>query len=234
MKYYLLLCALVCLNALWGQSFQYPVPPDSILGRQERIDYMLSNFWDDKTIGDTALFKSPSLLMDYLYLLGQSGESASMRYTKSFISKACKKDSFDQILFWLDNILYDSSSPHYNESLYTKLLNVVMQCDVDTVMKLLPAQRLEMMSKNQICSMANNFTFVDKTGIYRELYDIDASLLLIVFNNPDCSICHHTEEYIAGNKEFLSMIDKGKLTVLAITPDAEYDDWLNFRCYLAC
>ncbi len=25
------------------------------------------------------------------------------------------------------------------------------------------------------------------------------------------------------------MIDKGKLTVLAITPDAEYDDWLNHK-----
>lgn len=217
---------IVCPLLSWGQNFVYPVPPDSVSGRQDRINYMAEHFWTENTIADTAYFQSPRLLLDYLYLLGQTDEQD--RYVKSFVSLACKHEqTFGLILYWLDRILYDSSSPHYNENLYSSLMNAVLVSDVDSVMKLIPRQRMEMMNKNQVGKQANDFSFVTKEGNTKSLYKIEAPFLLLVFNNPDCSLCHQTENSIVQNELLQSLLNRGKLKLLAITPDADYEEWLN-------
>jgi hypothetical protein len=141
---------------------------------------------------------------------------------------SCRQEkTFGLILYWLDNILYDSSSPHYDETLYRKFLDEVMISQADSVMKLIPQQRIEIISKNQIGSIANNLTFIDKGGTESDLYSTEASLLLLIFNNPDCSLCHKTEEKIAQDKDLQTLLSEGTLKILAITPDADYDDWMN-------
>jgi len=216
----------VCPLLSWGQNFVYPVPPDSLYGRQERINYMAHHFWNERAIADTSLFQGPRLLLDYLYLLKQTDEK--QKCVQSFVSLACKQENtFGQILYWLDQILYDSSSPHYNENLYSLLLEAVIVSDADSVMKLIPRQRIEIMSKNQVGNLANDFTFVDKEELTNSLYKIEAPLLLLVFNNPDCSLCHQTEKRIAQNERLQSLLNSGKLKLLAVTPDADYEEWME-------
>ena len=226
MRWLILLLVLACPNIINAQGFAYPVPPDSIRDRQGRICFMVEHFWNEQTIADTACFQSPKLLLDYLYLLKQTEKTES--YVHSFISLACRQeDTFGLILYWLDNVLYDSSSPHYNESLYLKLMDAVVASDADSVMKLIPRQRIEIMSKNQVGRRANNFSFVDKRGRESDLYSIEAPMLLLIFNNPDCSLCRQTEERITQSEELKALLSGRKLKVLAITPDADYNDWLQ-------
>lgn len=227
MRHVLLLSLLFVADFLGAQGFSYPIPPDSIRDRQGRVTFMIEHFWNKETIRDTNLFQSPKLLMDYLYLLQQTDEEEATQHTKTFIDIASGKLTFANILFWLDNILYDSSSQLYDESLYTKLLNAVMVSNVDSVMKMLPAQRLEMMHKNQIGNKATNFTFVDKSEAENELYQIEAPLLLLIFNNPDCSLCNKSEELIENDMQLQALVTNGQLTILAITPNAEYDEWIE-------
>jgi len=225
-KWTLIICLIVCPLLSWGQNFVYPVPPDSICGRQERINYMVELFWSEKAIADTANFQGPRLLLDYLYLLKQAEEQ--QRHIQSFVSLACKQErTFGLILYWLDHIFYDSSSPHYNENFYSSLLNAVISSDADSVMKLIPRQRIEMMNKNQVGKQSNDFSFVDKEGFTNSLYKIEAPLLLLVFNNPDCSLCHQTEKSIVQNELLQSLLNRGILKLLAITPDADYEEWMN-------
>ena len=225
-KWTIIICLIVCPLILWGQNFVYPVPPDSICGRQDRINYMVEHFWTERTIADTAYFQSPKLLLDYLYLLKQTDEQ--QEHIQSFVSLACKQENtFGLILYWLDNILYDSSSPHYNENLYSSLLDVVIISDADSVMKLIPQQRIEIMNKNQVGKQANDFSFVNKEGYSNSLYKVEAPLLLIVFNNPECSLCHQTEKSIVQNDFLQSLLDSGRLKLLAITPDADYEEWIK-------
>lgn len=187
---------------------------------------MADQFWNEQTIADTACFQSPKLLLDYLYLLKQADKED--KYAQDFISLSCKQEkTFGLILFWLDNILYDSSSPHYDEAFYMKFLDAVITSDADSVMKLIPYQRKEIISKNQVGKQANNFSFIDKAGNESDLYSIDAPLLLLIFNNPDCSLCHRTEENIVQNEALQTMVNKGELKILAITPEAEYNDWME-------
>lgn len=225
-KWTVIICLIVCPLLTWGQNFAYPVPPDSIDGRQDRINYMAKHFWTENTIADTANFQGPKLLLDYLYLLKQTDEQ--QKCVQSFVSFACRQENtFGLILYWLDNILYDSSSPHYNENLYSSLMNAVIISDADSVMKLIPRKRIEMMNKNQVGKQAIDFSFVNKEGYTKNLYTIEAPLLLLVFNNPDCSLCHQTEKSIAQNELLQSLLNSGRMKLLAITPDAEYKDWVE-------
>ena len=225
-KWTVIICLIICPLLTWGQNFAYPVPPDSIDGRQDRINYMAKHFWTESTIADTANFQGPKLLLDYLYLLKQTDEQ--QKCVQSFVSFACRQENtFGLILYWLDNILYDSSSPHYNENLYSSLMNAVIISDADSIMKLIPLKRMEMIKKNQVGKQANNFSFVNKEGHNNSLYKIEAPLLLLVFNNPDCSLCHQTEKSIVQNELLQSLMNSGRLKLLAIAPDAEYDEWMN-------
>lgn len=217
---------IVCPLLAWGQNFVYPVPPDSVYGRKDRINYMAEHFWNARAIADTANFQSPKILLDYIYLLKQTDEQ--QKCVQSFVSLACKQENtFGLILYWLDQILYDSSSPHYNENLYSSLMNAVIISDADSVMKLIPQQRMELISKNQVGNQANDFSYIDKEGRTNSLYKIPAPLLLLVFNNPDCSLCHQTEKNIAQNELLQSLLNGGRLRLLAITPDADYKEWME-------
>lgn len=212
----------------WGQAFKYPELPDSIRNMEERIDYMTEHFWNEESIADTNNFQKPKLILDYLYLLKRTTVQKEQDYIDSFISIACKqKNTFGLILYWLDNILYESSSPYYDESLYLKLMFAVVTSEADSVMKLIPQQRIEMMSKNQIGKRATNFSFIEKTGRIGDLYSISSPLLLLVFNNPDCSLCHKTEGQLEKNKDIQALMDSGNLQVIAITPDANYGEWME-------
>ena len=216
----------VCPVLLIGQTFKYPVQPDNIRDRQGRVAYMTEHFWDEQSIGDTLNFQSPRLLLDYFYLLKLSEKNDAESYANSFISLACRKEqTFGQILYWIDNILYDSSSPQYDERTCMLLMEAVLTSDADSVMKLIPAERVRTMKQNAIGEPANNFSFIDKMGQEHSLYDTEAPLLLLVFNNPNCSLCHQAEEEIAGNTTIQDMTATGKLKILAITPDAEQDEW---------
>lgn len=220
------ICTMVCPLLLWGQNFVYPVPPDSICSRQERINYMTDHFWTEKEIEDTINFRTPKLLLDYLYLLKQTDEQQEC--VRSFVSLSCKHEStFGLILYWLESILYDSSSPYYDEAFYLQLMNAVISSEADSIMKLIPLQRVEMLQKNQVGAHANSFLFIDKEGKTNCLYEIEAPLLLLVFNNPDCSLCHQTEISIVKNEKLQTMLESGKLKLLAVTPDSDYDEWLE-------
>lgn len=215
-------------NTFRAQSFKYPTPPDSIQDRQERIAYMANNFWSTETISDTTNFNSPKLMLDYLYLLKQQKDNSES--VKSFISLAAKNEiTFGPILYWLDNILYDSSSPHYDEALYLKMMSAVVAADVDSVMKLLPAERINILKKNQIGQVANDFSYVDKIGGHHRLHEIDAPLLLLIFNNPDCSFCHQSEELITNDDAIQKLYNTNILKIVAVTPESDYDDWMQHK-----
>ena len=225
-KWIVIIGLIVCPLLAWGQNFVYPVPPDSVYSRKGRINYMAEHFWTERAIADTANFQGPKILLDYIYLLKQTDEQ--QKCIQSFVSLASKQENtFGLILYWLDQILYDSSSPHYNENLYSSLMKAVIYSDVDSVMKLIPRQRMEIISKNQLGYQTNDFTFVDKEGHTNSLYKIEAPLILLIFNNPDCSLCHQTENNIAQNKQLQSLLNSGRLRILAITPDAEYEEWMD-------
>jgi len=226
--YIFFISLLVFPNVVLAQDFRYPIPPDSIRNSQERIIYMVDNFWNDENISDTTYFQKPKILMDYFFLLNNLEEEKKETYISSFISLSSNHPiTFNIILFWLDQILYNSSSPQYNEPLYEKLILAIIDSDVDNSFKILPSEQLKMVQKNKVGFYATNFQFEDKAKKKHWLYDIESPFLLLIFNNPECSLCHKTEEQIENDKIIKELENQKLLKVIGITPDAEYEDWLN-------
>lgn len=232
-KVYILLMIIstfACNEILMAQKYHYPVPPDSIYNKQARVDYMIEHFWYEQSLGDTALFKNPKLILDYLYLLRQTSDIKNEKYIRDFVSLASKQtNTIGIILWWLDNILYDSSSPYYDENIYLKFLEEIIVSDIDSAMKIFPIERINILKKNQIGKVANNFTFIDKQNREHKLNDINTPLLMLIFNNPDCSMCNSTEYKIKDDKIIQQLIKDSILKILAITPYAEYDNWIKHK-----
>lgn len=226
MKIRILILLLACPVIIVAQQFHYPVPPDSISDRQGRINFMLEHFFVENAYNDTTLFNRPKLLLDYIYLLKQVDVGRQEKAINSLISCASKiNDNLGMALYWLDNMLYDSASPHYDEDIYLRILEHVVNSDVDSVMKIIPKERIKILKKNKVGNIANDIMYVDKAGGEHRLFEIDAPLLLLVFNNPDCSNCQRAEKTISNDTNIQNLIKKNYLKVVAITPDSNYDEW---------
>ena len=214
-------------KTLKAQGFRYPIPSDSILDRHGRVTYMLEHFWDEQNIADTTAFKNPKFMLDYLYLLKQVSDEEKYKYIASFVMSVSNYDEACGNLFWLlDRLLYDSSSSHYNEEVYRNFLETFMVTDIDAPFKSLIEARLNIVRKNRIGHLANDFSFIDKQGAIHRLYEIDTPLLLLIFNNPDCSLCKQTEDSINNNGHIQNLVASGSLKILAVTPCSEFDEWL--------
>lgn len=188
---------------------------------------MLEHFWNEQNIADTTSFMNPKFMLDYLYLLNQINNEERNKYIISFVTAISNHNKACINLFWLlDNILYDSSSPYYNEEIYMRFLEAFMDTNKDTSFKFLFEERLKIIRKNRIGHPANDFSFVNKEGKTHKLYEINTTLLLLIFNNPDCSLCQQTEDSINNNEQIQKLVANGTLKILAITPFSEYDKWL--------
>lgn len=229
-RYFVLLMLLVWVipKTLKAQGFRYPIPSDSILDRHGRVTYMLEHFWDEQNIADTTAFKNPKFMLDYLYLLKQVSDEEKYKYIASFVMSVSNYDEGCGNLFWLlDRLLYDSSSSHYNEDVYRNFLEAFMVTDIDASFKSHIEARLNIVRKNRIGRLANDFSFIDKQGTIHRLYEIDTPLLLLIFNNPDCSLCKQTEDSIDNNNVVKSLLKSDSLKILAITSNVEYNKWIK-------
>ena len=222
----LLLGFLCSFTALKAQHYNYPIPPDSIADRSKRAGYMALNFWTDSTAVDSTLFVRPKLLQDYIFLLKQSDEDTQHESVKSFVGKASKSSTtFSSILYWLDLILYDSSSRFTDETMYLEFMQAVMDSEADEILKIVPAARIELLKKNRVGFPATDFVYYDRAGNKQHLYNQKTPLILLLFNNPDCSLCRQAEKNICDNDTLQKFIVDKQLTVLAITPDADAEEW---------
>lgn len=212
-------------NIICAQAYQYPNIPDSIVGREIRISYMLQHYWDNADFSDSTLLVTPKVTLDYLYLLDNSQEKEKQESMEYTISTMVSNHALGMWLFGMDMYLHSPDSQFHNDELYLQTLEIIMKSDADSVFKDAASKIREIISKNNIGSTAENFTFILKDGKRQNLHDIEAPLLLVIFNNPGCSRCKQTEEEITNNKSIQKLIKKKKLKILAICPTDDFEKW---------
>ena len=222
----LLMCFVCCLSTLRAQRFDYPVPPDSIVGSKERAEYMARHFWSERTATDFTLFDKPRLLQDYIYLLGLLDEDSRNECVASFVQMVSKcEQAFTLMTYWLDVILYNSSSKHYDEELYIVFLQAILNAPVTETLKLVPENRMKSVQKNRVGHKANDFQFIDKQGRRHHLYDMEAPYILLIFNSPECSRCQQTETELMTDSILQVSLKNLDVMILAITPEADRSTW---------
>ena len=61
------------------------------------------------------------------------------------------------------------------------------------------------------------------------LYGIKAEYTLIYFNNPECHDCSRVHGYLVASKVFTTMLQTGRLKLLALYPDEDLGAWTRHK-----
>lgn len=229
MKYKVsLLLLMACLPIMSYPQVFYPDVPDTITGQQARASYMALHYWDKVDFSDTTLLKEPKVVLDFVFLLQLLPSEVASESFKTTFNKLSSHSSNKQLmLFWLDRYLHDSRSPFYNDNLYLKVLDALIASDENDAYRSGVQSMVTQVQRNRIGCPAENFSFVCKDGNATQLYDIETPWLLLIFNSPDCSLCHNLEMLISENDTLQQLINNQQMKVLAICPLADYKGWMS-------
>lgn len=215
-------------------AFHPPEVPAMLSGK-ERNDYIIGHYWDALDYSDTSGITGSDVVEQafarYVKLISDSADHAS--HISGMMDKAkCNPQIFNYFVSLYDKYLYNPNSPLRNETVYISFLEYLIGCDMlDDASRARYNFRLGIARQNRPGEVANDFTFTTETPNgteqTRNMHSIKADYLIIFFNNPDCTECKRTKEYMCASPIIDSMIHEGSLTVLSVYPDADLEAWRN-------
>lgn len=212
---------------------------------QERMDWLVTHFWDrftnpDKeyacdslTVNGISLENLDRQMGVYTTLLQEVSLKDGMHSVETLYNRL---DAFQrahpgsnilpQTAALVAHYLYDPNSPNRSEDLYLPFVRALSQSDlIDPSYRMGYSWDTSMCEKNRIGTPAADFTFIDTQGRKRTLYSIKAQQILLIFGNPDCTACRELMEQMSESPEMDTLIDSGTLKVVDIYIDQEIEDW---------
>lgn len=217
------LCAVLAVS----QDFPYPDVPDSLTDPNERMDYLLTHYWDRFDFADTTSVNKgvgEQGFVDYVYVLDMADAPLRQRSCSAFVSKAFRTEwcirRYDHLL---EHYLLNPDSPMRNDLVYADLLREIASgCRLcDGAMLERSRFRLSQVSKNQVGTVATDFTYRTRQGDEGRMHGVESEWLLLVFHDPDCENC----ERILPKLMLEPLLRDDRVCVLAVYGDADYDSW---------
>lgn len=220
------------------RTFEMVAVPNVITEPAERAEYLVQHYWDKFDFTDTTLVHLPEVteqaVSDYIDIMKYvSPQTATASIKKMMTQATADSTMFAYFSDLYEKYLYDPNSPMRNESLYIPVLQVVVEAPVfDDVNKIRPTHLLELALKNRVGEPATDFTYTLANGQMNTLYNVEADLLLVFFNNPDCHACKEITDQLTHSVVIKSFTDNNKLKVLAFYPDEDQVAWKNHLAYM--
>lgn len=220
-------------------KFKEPVVPSDISGSQQKINYILLNYWDGADLSDKAWVDSKDKVEEIFgnfifYAANNPKQDVSGQAIGKILRSAESNPAFYEVLTGLiDKYLYDPNSPVRNEELYIVALeSQIANANLDDAYKIVPRERLKMANKNRLGGVALDFPFTTSAGVNGTLYGIKSDYVLLFFNNPGCPACSDVRMgliEVMQNPEIADMMKSGRLKVLTFYPDADTTEWNKYR-----
>ncbi len=218
-----------------SKTFTLPEIPVMLTDPEQRADFLAKHYWDNFDFADTTSIQNSEMVeqawVDYINILNHVPlETATVTLKKTFEKAGNNKTIFDHFTNLADKYLHDPNSPFRNEEFYIPVLETIVSSPLlNDTDKIRPADRLNMAFKNRLGTRAANFTYTLQSGKQGTLNALSTNYILVYFNNPGCHAC---EEITTGLKESLQiqyLLSKKQLTILAIYPDEDLDEWRNHQ-----
>ena len=219
--------------------------PGMITDPAERLDYILTHFWDGlmstsvKGVSDSLHvvgFSRDDVEKQfgmYATLLWQAPVSEGAASVKNLFNaaEACEKrdttsNVFETITSFAEKYFYDPNSPLRNEEFYLPYLEGLVASDmVPEVRKYGYAYDAKMCSLNRIGTIAADFEFRTTNGRSMTLHNIKADYILLFFSNPGCPNCKEITDMLESSPEVHELETSGRLKVVSVYIDKEIDKW---------
>lgn len=209
--------------------FQYPIVPDSLTILQDRCDYLARHFWDFCDLKKA--FSSKKRMADefsvYLSIL-QNATADSAFASIDRLTKKLEKQPAD-LLFLTERaeaLLYSDSAKVWIDELYIPFLNAtVANKKIDKATKARFAHQLTILSNSLPGRVAPTLPYIFRDGTPGNLDNDSAQVVVVFFNDPDCSDCNMARIRLHADISATELINEGTMKIVSISLTDPDDEW---------
>lgn len=189
-------------------------------------DSNIQNYWNNFNFKDSDFYKNSSNTEYYfdkfIRMIHISSKEIAQKAVYNMLS-LCEKYNYTLPYFreLYDKYLYDPDSPYRDENLYSFVLQYILSSQyTNKSNKSIATFQLNMINKNKVGNIANNFDFINSSGKLSSLSEINSEYIILFFNIPDCEECIRVKKVI-NNLSFSPQ----KIKILAIYPGEDEEIW---------
>jgi hypothetical protein len=215
-------------------TLEPPSPPQEIL--RDRVKYytfttqhLFDSFpWEDERILNTPI--AYNMFKSFAQQIFQLESVFSIPIVIKILNESKKNRAIYYALFdYLEHEFGSIKSLYRDELLYIAMLkDILIMHDLDETRKQRYEYEMKIIDKNHEGSLAPDFHILWADGDTTMMYDIDAELLMLYFQNPDCPTCSDIREKMKNMSVVNEAIASGKLKVVTIYFEANEDLWRNY------
>ena len=210
--------------------FEYPYPPESITDFEERVNYIVSHFWESvdlsKPIRDTVAFEAA--LRDYVDFFRYAHREVVFSSIKDFMYKAQSNTSNTVLIMEMaERALFGLNMVYWSDEVYLEFCRMFIDSK-----KVKQEQKIRYIDQvKRIENTLQDCVPVDFTAITPDKHKLKLSSIsgwvLIYFNEPDCFDCTITRLRLNTNQVISDYVEYGQLTVLAVYPGEWSQQWVE-------
>ena len=136
---------------------------------------------------------------------------------------AVSRPMLDYFSMLADGVLHDPNSPLRNDEFYIPVLRAQLAAPwYDEYERIAPEYDLEDGDAEPCRAACQRFPLYARFGSREERSTaLEAEYVLLFVNNPGCPMCRRLREEIASSPMLSEMIERGRLSVLALYPDED-------------
>lgn len=209
--------------------FTYPMPPDSMMGLQDRCNYITSRFWDRCNFGTAFKYKEKlnRTFGDWIQIMQYASVDTVVDAIDTLMKRFEKKGPEALELATLaENWLYSDTSSIISDDMYLPFAKAAAS---NKKISRAEKARFEMHAKviesSRVGATVPDIEYILPDGTKGHLSDIRTGSVLIFINDPDCDDCSIARVRLSADFNAKQLIERGELNILSILPDAPNDEW---------
>ncbi len=225
----LLLMAGVTPSASADNYFQYPIVPDSISTLEGRCNYLADHFWDFCDLGKafSARAKMGQEFKVYLSILENANPTKAADALTSFMKRLDKQPK-DQLYMAgvAEARLYSDTAEAWIDYMYLPVAaTVAANKRHSKAEKARFASQAEILRGSLAGSPITDISYTTPDGSNRKISSDSASVVILFFNDPDCSDCNMARLRLDADISTTQLINEGRLKVVSISLAEPDDEW---------
>lgn len=209
--------------------FPYPLVPDSIQAFQSRCDYLARHFWDfcELSKAFSARQKMANEFSVYLSILKNASVDSALASVERLAKKLEKQPN--DLLFLARQAeakLYSDTAEAWVDGLYLPFAEaVVKHKKIDKASKSRFAHQATILKNTMMGEPAGPLPYTTREGATRNLSTDSAEVLVVFFNDPDCSDCDMARIRLDADISTTELINEGKVKIVAISLTEPNEEW---------
>ncbi|MCL2246430.1 MAG: DUF5106 domain-containing protein [Lentimicrobiaceae bacterium] len=222
------------LASIIRASIEVPPPPqDYYRDRTKLFSYLAEHHFDAFPWEDERLLNTP-VLYNKFKTFAQQILPLDSKITIPIVLKVLGDSKKNRNLCYaffdyMEHEFGNVKSPYRDELLYIAMLSDILELpNLEETRQPRYEYELNLITKNQPGEQTIDFNILMDNGDTTTLYAVDAEILIIYFQNPDCPTCGEFREKMKNMEVLYHALVAGKVKVLTIYFEKNEALWRNY------